>query len=70
MAYATWVPPSVDIVQAASARTNWPWREESFKPSDDQIRNLTKAGALIAAEIDRLHAMRSRSEQKSLSQEV
>lgn len=32
----------------------WPWDEVSWKPSDDPIRNLTKAGALIAAEIDRL----------------
>ena len=31
----------------------WPWDRNSFKPSDDPIRTLTKAGALIAAEIDR-----------------
>jgi hypothetical protein len=30
----------------------WPWDEEWFKPTTF-IRNLTKAGALIAAEIDR-----------------
>lgn len=32
----------------------WPWDESWWKPSDDPIRNLVKAGALIAAEIDRL----------------
>ena len=32
----------------------WPDGWE-FKPSPDPIRNLVKAGALIAAEIDRLH---------------
>jgi len=32
----------------------WPWDEEMWKPSPDPIRNLVKAGALIAAEIDRL----------------
>lgn len=32
----------------------WPWEAESWKPSDEPIRNLVKAGALIAAEIDRL----------------
>lgn len=32
----------------------WPWDEEWWKPSPDPIRNLVKAGALIAAEIDRL----------------
>ncbi len=34
--------------------TLWPWGAEWWKPSDDPIRNLVKAGALIAAEIDRL----------------
>ncbi len=33
---------------------SWPWSKEWWKPSDDPIRNLVKAGALIAAEIDRL----------------
>lgn len=33
---------------------NWPWADEYWKPSTDPIRNLVKAGALIAAEIDRL----------------
>ena len=33
---------------------DWPWDTQWWKPSDDPIRNLVKAGALIAAEIDRL----------------
>jgi hypothetical protein len=33
---------------------SWPWSQGWWKPSDDPIRNLEKAGALIAAEIDRL----------------
>jgi hypothetical protein len=33
----------------------WPWGDESYKPSpDNRVRELQKAGALIAAEIDRL----------------
>jgi hypothetical protein len=32
----------------------WPWDMDWWKPSDDQKRNLVKAGALIAAELDRL----------------
>lgn len=32
----------------------WPWDSEWWKPANDRIRNLAKAGALIAAEIDRL----------------
>lgn len=35
----------------------WPWGEASWKPSDP-VRNLVKAGSLIAAEIDRLLALR------------
>jgi hypothetical protein len=34
----------------------WPWSFEWWKPKD-RIRNLVRAGALIAAEIDRLQAM-------------
>lgn len=36
----------------------WPWEQAWWKPSDDPIRNLVKAGALIAAEIDRLTRLR------------
>ena len=32
----------------------WPWQRDQFKPSDDSIHNLARAGALLAAEIDRL----------------
>ncbi len=33
----------------------WPWHPKWWKPTpDDRIRELAKAGALIAAEIDRL----------------
>lgn len=35
----------------------WPWEPEAFKATfDDPLRSLIKAGALIAAEIDRLQA--------------
>lgn len=35
---------------------DWPWGSKSWHPldKDHQIRELTKAGALIAAEIDRI----------------
>lgn len=33
--------------------THWPWSPEAWKPKDP-IRDLVRAGALIAAEIDRL----------------
>jgi hypothetical protein len=34
----------------------WPFEASWWKPSRDPVRNLAKAGALIAAEIDRLQA--------------
>ncbi len=39
---------------AEGARGVWPWDETFWKPSEDPIRNLEKAGALFSAEIDRL----------------
>lgn len=35
----------------------WPWHPDWWKPSPDPIRNLVKAGALVAAEIDRLQRL-------------
>lgn len=52
---------NAELVRAAQAYIEptrvaevWPWEESWWKPSTDPIRNLVKAGALIAAEIDRL----------------
>jgi hypothetical protein len=36
----------------------WPWDRRWWKPSDDPVCNLVKAGALIAAEIDRLQRIK------------
>ena len=33
---------------------DWPWDKKWWKPSKSDVRNLVKAGALIAAEIDRI----------------
>lgn len=35
-------------------RYMWPYSSKYYKPTEDRIRELVKAGALIAAEIDRL----------------
>jgi hypothetical protein len=40
-----------------SAAVHWPWGMDWYKPSSDPVRNLVKAGALIAAEIDRLQRL-------------
>ena len=60
MAAQAYIDGSRKAVHATSdlwklgAPTVWPWETSWWKPSDDPIRNLVKAGALIAAEIDRL----------------
>lgn len=41
-------------LDASGTPEGWPWGDDWWKPSGDPIRNLVKAGALIAAEIDRL----------------
>lgn len=39
----------------------WPWEPRWWKPTpNDRIRELVKAGALIAAEIDRLQQLNSK----------
>lgn len=41
--------------------SEWPWGPHWWKPTpDDRIRELVKAGALIAAEIDRLERLHLR----------
>lgn len=42
----------------------WPWESEWWKPSPDAIRNLEKAGALLAAEIDRLKRAQGKPDEK------
>lgn len=43
------------------APRQWPWARAWWKPTGDPVRDLVKAGALIAAEIDRLERARCRS---------
>lgn len=49
--YALSEDPSQPVADAAE--NLWPWTKVSWKPKD-QLRNLVRAGALIAAAIDRL----------------
>lgn len=52
------VPGTVDRPSdPAVSPLGWPWAGRYWKPTpDDRVRELVKAGALIAAEIDRLQA--------------
>lgn len=53
------VPGTVDRpIDPAVSPAGWPWAGRYWKPSpNDRVRELVKAGALIAAEIDRLQAV-------------
>lgn len=46
---------------ATFAAAHWPWDASTFKPSRDPRKNLMKAGALIAADLDRLYRKESRN---------
>ena len=39
----------------------WPWSPDDFKPDQSRVRNLVKAGALIAAEIDRIQRIEAKA---------
>ena len=55
---ATHAEPDVDHPRSPALMRScwdWPWAKKWWKPSNDPVRNLVKAGALIAAEIDRLN---------------
>jgi hypothetical protein len=45
----------------------WPWARAWWKPSRDPVRNLVKAGALIAAEIERLQRKEKANVQRPTS---
>jgi hypothetical protein len=57
---STWSDP---LISRRTLAATWPWSDEWWKPTSDPIRTLEKAGALIAAEIDRL--LRAASENPS-----
>lgn len=42
----------VDVDDDVEAWQWWPWSLDAWKPSYDMVRNLVRAGALIAAAID------------------
>lgn len=61
-------PRSVDDVQygpaeeAKPGQIHWPFESEWYKRTpENRVRELTKAGALIAAEIDRLQRIQSKN---------
>lgn len=61
-AYAGWTLAAGGTAREVRANPKiavlWPWPQAHWKPAEDAERNLEKAGALIAAEIDRLERVR------------
>jgi hypothetical protein len=53
----TWHPSHHEEKWTQVMMDRWPWGEEYFQPRADPIKNLVKAGALIAAEIERLQRL-------------
>jgi hypothetical protein len=50
---------AIDPCRVTNRPPGWPASWDGFwKPSDDPVRNLVKAGALIASEIDRIQRSR------------
>ena len=50
--------PAAGISLTVNRKHGWPWEEEAWKPTpNDRMRELTKAGALIVAEMERLQRL-------------
>jgi len=50
-----WIPENSELItEGHMAGLDWPFETGAFKP-EDQRKNLIRAGALIAAELDRLN---------------
>lgn len=50
-ALASEAPGNAEAIQDAM-HDFWPWQLSAWKPTGDRVRDLVKAGALIAAAID------------------
>ena len=53
---AEWTQPA----RYSDERMPWPWHARHWKPTGDPVRDLTKAGTLLAAAIDSIEEERSR----------
>ena len=59
-AAALYALPEIRRTYEYDVNNLWPWDKKWWKPTpDDRVRELAKAGALIAAEIDRLQRIQN-----------
>lgn len=47
---------------------DWPWERKDFKPGNDPLENLAKAGAFLVAETERLMRERHRAQMAAVEQ--
>jgi len=59
--WATYATPPERRKMVGPIPFNWPWEDRFWKPTpNDRVRELVKAGALIAAEIDRVQRLENK----------
>lgn len=64
-ASACYALPEYVRINVMGTPTFWPWDSKWWKPTpDDRIKELTKAGALIVAEIERLQKLETNKQLK------
>lgn len=66
LAYAVQAQDRISVaagygVGADGPETYWPWDWDAFKATDDELRSLAKAGALLAAAYDAALLRRSQA---------
>ena len=54
---------AMETVNSTMAKNYFPWDKKFFKPKD-KLRNLVRAGALIAAEIDKLQNQNNKEKEE------
>jgi len=72
MCYAgiEWLIAGGAPVTRSETPMNWPWSADAWKPTNDPVRNLVKAGALLAAEIDRLLRLNAEAERSGQNEDI
>ena len=60
---------AMETVNSTMAKNYFPWDKKFFKPKD-KLRNLVRAGALIAAEIDKLQNQNNKENEEFIDSNI
>ena len=60
---------AMETVNSTMAKNYFPWDKKFFKPKD-KLRNLVRAGALIAAEIDKLQNQNNKEKEEFIDYNI